>query len=214
VGASLGKILSTEYDTLFFRYYAKFASNFDVKGSSHNGAFLQSHYDDPYYGATPGIPANGLNKFLVGYECWRNDDPNPPQQNPGNLNFYVYHPEQRDIWGDHFFPTGVVAPFDQIPGNYGPQFVSRPDKAPSLGDWHCYEFMVKANTAGLRDGRIAVWMDGNLVADFPNLRLRDLNTLKMNKFSIGFHCKTNPAATHKWVDNVVVAKSYIGPLAN
>ena len=83
-----------------------------------------------------------------------------------------------------------------------------------MGEWHCYEFMVKANTPGLRDGRLAAWLDGNLIADFPNLRLRDLNTLKMNKFGISMHCYNNPVETHKWVDNVVVATSYIGPLVD
>ena len=47
-GTYLEKTLTTEYDVLFLRYYAKYASNFDVYGSSHNGAYLQAHYDDPY----------------------------------------------------------------------------------------------------------------------------------------------------------------------
>ena len=140
--------------------------------------------------------------------------PDDTQPNPGHLNFYVYHPEQRDVWGDHFFPTGIVAPFTQTPGDFGPQFVSRPNIAPTLGEWHCYEFMVKANTAGLRDGRIAAWLDGNLVADFPNLRLRDVNTLKMNQFILACTVIIVPMHTHKWVDNVVVATSYIGPLVD
>ena len=113
-----------------------------------------------------------------------------------------------------FSPPEIVAPYTQTPFDFGPQFVSRPNIAPPLGVWHCYEFMVKANTPGLRDGRIAAWIDGNLVADFPNLRLRDVNTLKMNEFSISMHAYHCANDTHKWVDNVVVATSYIGPLVD
>ena len=103
--------------------------------------------------------------------------------NPGSLNIYVYHPDQRDVWGDHFYPTGRVLPFDRTPGDFGPEFVARPDVIPVLGRWYCYELMVKANTPGQRDGRIAMWLDGKLIADFPNLRLRETNALKIDRFT-------------------------------
>jgi hypothetical protein len=33
---------------------------------------------------------------------------------------------------------------------------------PDRDRWICYEFMVKANTPGQRDGRLAFWIDGRL----------------------------------------------------
>ena len=42
-----------------------------------------------------------------------------------------------------------------------------PTLSPSSGRWYCFELMVRANTAGQRDGRIACWLDGKLIADFP-----------------------------------------------
>ena len=73
--------------------------------------------------------------------------------------------------------------------------------------------MLKANTPGLRDGRIAIWLDGELKADFQNLRLRDVASLKINRFGLSFHIHENPnGEARKWYDNVVAAKSYIGPL--
>ena len=73
--------------------------------------------------------------------------------------------------------------------------------------------MVQANTPGQRNGRIAFWLDGKLLADFPNLRLRDVDTLKIDRFGLSFHIGSNPAgATKKWYDNVVAASSYIGPV--
>jgi hypothetical protein len=128
------------------------------------------------------------------------------------MNTYVYHPEQRDVWGDHFFPTGVVLPWDRVPGDFGPDFVSRPDITPQLNRWYCVEFMVRANTPGLRDGRIAAWLDGALIADFPNLRLRDIDTLKIDRFGVSSHIKSNTNnETYMYYDNVVAATSYIGP---
>jgi hypothetical protein len=51
--------------------------------------------------------------------------------------------------------------------------------------------MVRANTPGQRDGRIACWLDGKLIADFPNLRLRDVATLKMDRAGLMLHIKSN-----------------------
>ena len=201
---TLIKYVNPERDILFLRYYAKFDGGFNVLGSSHNGSGMAAHY------CCPGVRADGYNKLLVTYEAWRDDT---VTANPGRLNVYVYYPDQRDVWGDYFYPTGVVSPFTAIPFDFGPTFVSRPDVIPQLGHWYCYELMVKANTPGQRDGRIALWLDGKLIADFPNLRLRETTALKIDKFSIDLHIKSNTlAVAKKWYDNVVAATSYIGPM--
>jgi hypothetical protein len=204
------KIVSPELDVLFLRYYSKFMPPYDVVGSSHNGSSISAHYFNGFM-ATPGIPADGTNKFLVNYENWRGD---VQTASPGDLNVYVYHPLQRDNYGDHFFPTGLVMPNTSIPFDFGPNFVSRPDVIPELDRWYCYEVMVQANTPGLKDGRIAFWLDGKLLADFPNLRLRDIDTLKIDRFGLSFHIKSNPnGIAKKWYDDMVAATSYIGPIA-
>ena len=67
--------------------------------------------------------------------------------------------------------------------------------------------MLAANTPGQRDGRIAIWLDGVLVADFPGLRLRDVASLKIDRFGLSFHIGSNPnGQARKWYDNVVAAK--------
>jgi hypothetical protein len=204
VSNTVARRVTPERDVLFLRYYAKFDGGFNVVGSSHNGSVISAHY------CCPGVRADGANKFLVSYEAWRDG---AATLNPGRLNAYVYHPDQRDIWGDHFFPTGIVLPFSSAPFNFGPDFVPRPEVTPVLGRWYSYEFMVQANTPGQRNGRIAMWLDGQVIADFQNLRLRETTALKIDRFSIDLHVHTNNlAVARKWSDNVVVATSYIGPM--
>lgn len=206
---AVDKVLSQELDVLYLRYYSKFQPPYDVVGSSHNGSMISAHYFINGQ-ATPGIPADGTNKFLVNLENWRGEVATP---SPGHLNLYVYHPEQRSQWGDHFFPTGVVLPNSSMPGDFGTDFESRPDILTELDRWYCYEYMVRANTVGQRDGRVTVWVDGKLVADFGNLRFRDIESLKIDRFGLQFHIGSNPnGETKKWYDNVVAAKSYIGPM--
>lgn len=196
------KYLNPKLDVLFVRCYTKFDPGFLTYGSSHNGVGIQANYSGP------GIPADGKNKFYVGLE----NSGSSSEPAPGPTHLYVYHPEQRDIWGDHFYPDGRVVPFDYLPGDYGTYFVPRPNFTPQRDRWYCIELMVKANTPGLRDGRIAYWIDGKLAADFLNIRLRDVDTLKIDKFFIGLHINGNTNRENvKWYDNVVAAKSYIGP---
>lgn len=208
VSNELVKRLGEGHDTVFLRYYSKFDVGFDQVGSSHNGALLAAIGPDVPF-ATPGVRADGRNKFSASFESWRGAPETPP---PGELNIYCYHPGQRSTFGDHFFPSGAVLPNTSQPGDFGADFVARPEVTLELGRWTCYEFMVRANTVGKRDGRIACWLDGVLIADFPNLRLRDAETLKINHAGIGLHIKSNPArANRKWYDDVVIATSYIGP---
>ena len=204
------KIVSPELDVLFLRYYSKFQPPYDVVGSSHNGSSISAHYEVGFQ-STPGVPADGTNKFLANLENWRGD---AATVSPGDLNIYLYHPLQRSQWGDHFFPTGLVMPNTSLPFDFGPDFLSRPDIVPALDRWYAYELMVKANTPGQNDGRIAAWVDGRLVMDFPNLRLRDVASLTIDRFALCFYIGSNPSGqSKKWYDNVVAAKSYIGPIS-
>jgi hypothetical protein len=203
VANAIEKSISPTEDTVFVRVYTKFDAGFNVIGSGHNGITISSHY------CCPGVPANGTNKFLVNVENSRDSS---SEISPGRTHSYVYYPEQRDAYGDHWFPDGTVIPFTSIPGDFGPYFIARPNFIPQLGRWYSYELMVKANTPGQRDGRVAIWIDGNLMADFQNVRLRDTSSLKIDKITLDLHAKTNTARVNKkWYDNVVVARSYIGP---
>jgi len=209
VTAGLSKILTEKRDVLYLRYYSKFHGPFDVRGSSHNGGVIKGFLDDVPF--MPGVPADGTNHFSAVLDANRGPDEDVPS--PGRLHIYSYNPDQRSQWGDHYYPTGQVIPFSSEPKDFGPNFVSRPDIIPELDRWYCYELMLKANTPGQRDGRITVWLDGAVVMDFENLRFRDIDSLKINLFLIGFHILKNINGEQKKdYDNVVAATSCIGPM--
>lgn len=209
VSSALAIELTDEVDTLYLRYYSRFADNFDIVGSSHNGADISAHYYQNG-NATSGVPADGTNKFLVAFESWRGEAAEP---NPGRMNTYVYHPAQRSNYGDHFFPDGTVLPNSSEPGEWGADFVPRADVVPALDRWYHHELMVHANTPGQRDGRITCWMDGQVIADFTGLRLRDVAELTISRFGLSLHAGGNPSGeTRKWYDNVVAATAYVGPM--
>jgi hypothetical protein len=213
LAVTLPKIASAQYnavtktvapqDVLFVRFYTKLDAGFAVTASAgHNGVNISASYDGP------GVYPNGTNHFYVGLEntVWRGE----PQ--PGYTHAYVYHMDQRSGYGDLWFADGHVIPQDQVPGNFGPDFVARPLHTPEPGKWYCVELMVQANAVGARDGRVAAWIDGKLIADWQNVRFRSVATLKIDKFELVLGAASNPAADRQWFDHVVVAKSYIGPM--
>lgn len=210
-GKGVNQHFKEGFDTLHFRYYAKFGKTTELyHGGTHDGgAILARAPGVP--DAKPGIPADGRNEYTVLLDTWRPDD---KVASPGTIAIYCYHPEQRHQWGEHFFPSGRMLPYGGSPAYFGPQFVPRADLVPERDRWICYEFMVRANTPGKRDGRIAIWLDGRLAADFPNLRLRDVETLKANIVSLGLYTQNGMirSGCSMWFDDAVVATSYIGPM--
>ncbi|MCK9523849.1 MAG: hypothetical protein M0R76_12535 [Proteobacteria bacterium] len=202
---ALERALSPEVDVLYLRWYQKIDRHSDIVGSHHNGGGISAHYKGP------AQTASEAGHFLAAFESWR-EDPEVPA--PGHLNAYVYHIDQRTEWGDHFFPTGLVKPWTYLPFDFGPDFAARDDIIPELDRWHCFEIMVRANTIGERDGEIGLWFNGASIARFGNLQLREDAAVQIDRISVSFHAgKNEGSATTKYIDNVVAATSYIGPMA-
>ncbi len=208
------KFLGAGYDTLHIRYYMKYDPLFP--GCHHTGGGIYAAAGSSYtqIGDITGVRPDGTNHF----QAWLDDmapffDWSPPGNDtpPGWLHFYCYNMDQGSEYGDLLFPDGTV-----IPGasgvDFGAEFVARPNYNPPRGEWASYEVMVQANTPGSADGRIAFWVDGDLVGDFPNLRLRSTASLQPNHAALSTY--SSEVHDHKtiWYDDVVVATSYIGPM--
>jgi len=58
-----------------------------------------------------------------------------------------------------------------------------------------------------------MWVDGSLIADSPNLRLREVEKLKIDRFGPEVYIGSNKKRENRtWVDNVTTGTSYIGSL--
>ena len=213
VSNSLKKVIAPEQDTLYLRAYTKFDPNYLVDASNHNGLRLSAHY--PGAGQMPPTDGTGFFLFLVQNNTIGNLQPG--ETTPGYIHLYAYWPKQRSNYGDHWYPTGLIKPGGDgewltNPGQY-PDFKELPNWQPQRGVWYCYELMVKANTPGKNDGEVKVWIDGAVTADFPDLNLRSIPTLKLDEAHIGLHATSSQRVNKKWYDNVVIATKYIGPMA-
>jgi hypothetical protein len=203
------KVQTEGYDTLYVRYYMKYDPAYP--GQHHQGLEIFAGAPGITSGATAGVKPNGTDHYQARFD---NNDPNfswalAGDYSPGYLNSYTYHMDQGSQWGDLFFPTGTVLPSGK---NFGPTFVSRPNVIPDLNRWYCFEIMLHANTPGLTDGRVTLWMDGAIVGDFPNIRFRTVDTLKPNTIVLDSYVDTLRPNEHLWYDDIVAATSYIGPM--
>lgn len=214
ISCSLWKVLSPEQDTLFVRMYQKFDAGFNVRGSNHNGIRLSAKYPE-VAGRKPPANGTGFFLFLLQNNIKAGETP------PGLTNLYVYWPKQRSQWGDHWYPDGTVVPYSSSIGNKGewlayparyPDFKPYPMFIPQRDRWYCYELMVKANTPGKNDGEVKYWIDGKVAGDFPDLNMRSISTLKLDRAHIMLHAVHSERVNKKWYDNVVIAKQYIGPM--
>ncbi len=226
VSNSAKKIINPTQDTLFIRAYTKFDPGYQVTASNHNGLRLSARYPGP--GIMP--PPDGTGFFLFLLQNHIEGSPRIGESAPGFTHLYSYWPRQRSAFGDHWYPIGLVVPFDsgigedgQQIGNRGdwlafpsqyPDFRSMANFLPQRDRWYCYELMVHANTPGQNNGEVKFWIDGRVVGDFPNLNVRSISTLKIDEAHIGLHAQHSERINKKWYDNVVIATEYIGPMVS
>jgi len=195
------------FTTLHVRYYMKYAKNFP--GCHHTGMAILGGAPGVTIGSSTGVHPDGRNHFTALLDTvppWTDWSPQPP----GYMDVYCYHMDQGREWGDLFFPTGEVYP-PENKGLFGEHFVPRPHLNAQRDRWYCYELMVTANTVAERDGRIAFWVDGKLAGDFPNLRLRSVESLRANQVILSSYSSREDPDKTLWYDDVVVATTYIGP---
>lgn len=194
------KKLGTEPEEAYFRYYLRFGDDWQqtVQGGKMPG--LSGTYGKAGWG---GRKVNGKD----GWSARGSFGLTLPEGNPlagkQPLGWYCYHADME--------------------GNYGSGWIWTQGYRGFLDNnrWYCVEQHVKMNTPGkdggpgTRDGMLRVWIDGRPAYEKTDLRFRDLDTLKIEQVWMNvYHGGTTPSPRdqHLYVDNVVVAKNYIGPM--
>lgn len=171
-------------ESLYLRYYVRFDPGFDfVKGGKLPGLAGGA-------GNTGGHKPNGKDGWSARV-MWRAD---------GKIVQYVYYPDQPGVYGEDF-----AWDYGGCPRYFKP------------GKWHCVETFVQMNTPGKKDGIIRSWLDGDKALEITGLRFRDIPEIKIDKlefetfFGGGDSSWATPRDQFSMFDNLVIAKSYIGP---
>jgi hypothetical protein len=239
-GGELYKTFNPGWDTIYLRFYTKFAEDHGFQG--HFVALRG--FKDPLPQPMGAAGSLAENRFSVTIEPanWR-------QGPPGIWHFYAYWPEMRSWQTPEGKPDGRPNPY------YGNSF--RPENPVVIprDKWISVEFMLKMNTSPeAMDGEVALWIDGEPVVHFApgipkgywrndsfrndpdhadagpfeGFRWRHdmdvkINVLRLQHYIGGFagtqaYSDNNPGflinteQATVWFDNVVMAKEYIGPV--
>ncbi len=175
-------------ESIGFRYYLRFGSDWDGQHGKLPG--FGGTYNRAGWG---GRRSDGKNGWSA-RGCFRMHDERSVQ-----LGTYCYHADMQGDYGDTWKWTledrGLL----------------------ELNRWYCIEQHLRLNTPGERDGVIQAWVDGELAFDKRNVRFRDTDDLKIERIWCNvYHGGKVPAASedHLFIDNLVIAKSYIGPIAS
>lgn len=191
---ALGGNGKAEPEEIYFRYYLRFGNDWN-----------------PYLdgGKMPGVAGTygkagwGMRKS-DGYNGWSvrgsfDKRPSDASSVTGftTLGSYAYHADIADssgeswAWNDSV--TGVV----------------------ENNRWYAIEQYVKLNTPGETNGIFRVWVDGRQVFEKADVRFRHVPSLKIENvwFNV-YHggTSTAPKDMALYIDNVVIARKYIGPM--
>ncbi|MHC4957286.1 MAG: DNRLRE domain-containing protein [Planctomycetota bacterium] len=183
----------SEPEQAYFRYYLRFSQSWQPEEGGKLPGFAgtygvagwggrQSNGDD-------GWSARGL--YRIG----------APVGNPLHdlipIGNYVYYADMDGIYGEHeVWSRGYRGYLER-------------DR------WYCIEQYVKLNNGTEFDGILRGWVDGQLAYQWEGLRFRHVNTLKIQRVWMNFwHGGTAkaPQDMAAFIDNVVISKSYIGPI--
>jgi len=181
------KQLGEEPEEIYFRYCLRFADDWDpVRGGKLPG--IAGTYGRAGWG---GRPVNGRDGWSArGLFLGLKDGKTP-------IGFYCYHADMR--------------------GKYGSNWVWDKDRLGYLENnrWYCIEQYVKMNTPGRNDGILRGWVDGQLAFEKTDVRLRDVDSLKIECVWLNVYLGgtwTSRSDHHLYIDNVVIALNYVGPM--
>jgi hypothetical protein len=190
----------SEPEEAYFRYYLRFGDDWRPtldggKMPGVSGTYNRAGWGGRKVDGTDGWSARGSFGLTL------------PEGNPlagkQPLGFYCYHADMAGHYGDVWIWTRGYRGF--------------------LDDnrWYCVEQYVRLNTPGeagskgANDGVLRVWIDGRIAFEKTDIRFRDIDALKVEQIWMNvYHGGTRPSPTdqHLYVDNVVAARQYIGPM--
>lgn len=183
----------TEPEEVFFRYYLRFGESWDptLEGGKMPG--LSGSYGRAGWG---GRRSDGKNGWVARGSFFTVPREASPLSHLRGIGSYLYHADMQGAYG-------------AILG-----WGRGPSAALEKNRWYAVEQQVRMNRPGEKDGILRAWIDGQLVFERTNLRYRDIPELRIESVWMNvYHGGTRPA--HKdltlFIDNVVVAKKYIGP---
>lgn len=190
--------LGREPEEIYFRYYLRFSEDWHptVDGGKLPG--IAGTYDTTKTGGGwGGNRSDGTNGWSMRGSFRREIPGGNPLHDYVAIGTYAYHADMEGFYGSHW-------PWSRA----GLGYLKR-------SRWYSIEQYVRMNTVGRKDGVLRAWVDGMLAFEKTDIRYRTIDALKIEKIWMNvYHGGTKPPGRdlHLYIDNVVIARRYIGPM--
>lgn len=204
-GSDLIKVLPSQYDSLYVRWYIKYENGFNFDARNHGGGLFAG--SRKYLGQSDYRP-NGSDFAISTVEY------NRKLHSP---NIYTYY---RGMYQDCANPNGACWG-DCLPctSDEGTHYCTKaqhrdPPLPPVLtaGRWYCIEMKYKLGTpstdGSIHNGEIALWVDGVNYGRWDDLWIRTTKDLKINILWLAlFHHDATHSAAGVLIDDVAVSNT-------
>ena len=186
--------IGQEPEEIYFRYYLRFADDWNQTVSG---------------GKLPGISGT------YGRAGWGGRKPDGTDGWSARGTYFLSIAGDNPLAGSH--PIGTYCYYADQPGTYGDTWPWNDEYKGFLSKnrWHCVEQYVRLNTPGVHNGILRAWVDGRPAFEKADIMFRTVGSLKIEQIWMNvYHGGTavSPHDQHLYVDNVVVARQYIGPM--
>ncbi|MDJ0664985.1 MAG: DNRLRE domain-containing protein [Acidimicrobiia bacterium] len=184
----------SEPEEVFFRYYVRIDQSWE---STDGGKFpgISGTYGVAGWGGRPSNGTNGWSARGLFQPVVTGVD--NPLAGTVPLGHYVYHPEQSSQWGDNvLWQNGYLGYLEK-------------DR------WYSVEQHLVLNTPGTNDGILETWIDGRLAYRQTDWRWRDTSALQIEQIWLNVYHGGSDVPDRDislYIDNIVIADSYIGPM--
>jgi len=197
VSSSGSRHLIEPTEVVYLRFYIRLSEGFGWSGRSYHPHMM--HFLTTENSAYHGPAASHLTVYIEPVN--------------GKLRLAATDIQNKDA------PHGLTQ--GPLKGGYNGKFYDSKEVLFDDAKWHCVEAMFKLNTLDMkndkpnRDGQVRGWFDGKLVIDHDDVifRTTDFPKMKFNQFLVTpyFGPGLLPHAQTLWIDELAVAKEYIGP---
>jgi len=178
----------------YFRYYLRLGEDWESRVDGGKLPGLAGTYGAAGWG---GRKADGVSGWSARGSFSKATQGSHALDGLQAIGSYVYYAgmaqQYGDSWGWNLAPGGVL----------------------ERNRWYCVEQHVRLNTPGRADGQLRAWIDGRLVFDRNDIRFRDVESLRIESVWMNVYHGGTRSTAHDmtlFIDNLVVAKRYIGPL--
>lgn len=183
-----------EPEGIYLRYYLRLGDDWNqtIEGGKMpgiSGAYGRSGWGGRRSNGATGWSARGLFRKTI--------PPGNPLSGTTPIGTYCYHAD--------------------MPGRYGDNWIWNIGYRGYLENnrWYCIEQHLKLNTPAQKNGLLRAWIDGRPAFEKSDIRFRQHEGLKIEQIWMNVYHggkRPSPRNQHLFIDNVVVATRYIGPL--